>query len=199
VGNPALRQSGVALRTGFCSRGQVLSAHSSQHSVKFHDNLSTMFREMLSSFSGRREGGKVGNAQRFPRRLGRRLFLPRWQGSGSIAQRWSSHGSPVGVPGPGCCSNRPAGVCDLQDLDPFPGQSTTDAPLGIRDVQLALTVDFKHPGSFRILPTRRIRIVAPRAGAPATGRSLHAQGLVRTQVVMLPAITVQPMLGRLAT
>ena len=47
-------------------------------------------------------------------------------------------------------------VCDLQDLDPFPGQSTTDALLGIRDVQLALTVDFKHPGSFRILPTRRI-------------------------------------------
>src|SRR6185437_7319177 len=89
-------------------------------------------------------------------------------------------------------------LVDFEHLDPLSGQSTTDAPFRVPDFQLALAVDLEHPGPVGIMPARRAGIIAPLAGRPTTRWSLHVQGFMRTQVVVFPAITIQPMLGRLA-
>src|SRR5271154_6449370 len=85
-------------------------------------------------------------------------------------------------------------LLELDDLHPFSGQSAPNEPLGVTNIQLALAVDLQHPGPGRILPARRVQIVAPRTRRPAAGRGLHAQRFMGPQIVMLPAVAVQPLL-----
>src|SRR5271170_815620 len=194
--DPRLETATIAVAR---SLSKPAGPHSSLPFVKFHDSLSTMFREILSSSAVAGREGKWETRSVF--QGGCAAVFSSLRGGDRNPSRHDGRAVDGGFEFP----DQGVAVIDLQalfdpeDLDPLPGQSATDAPLGIGDVQLALAVDLQHPGALRVMPARRVGIVTPWAGTPATGWGLHAQGLVRTQVVVLPAITVQPMLGRLPT
>src|SRR5205807_118000 len=61
-------------------------------------------------------------------------------------------------------------------------------------LNLSLRIHFQHPSSGRIFPARWLCIVAPTAGTPHTGGSLHVQRFVRPHMVVFPAVGVQPSL-----
>src|SRR5271155_3201980 len=162
--------------------------------VKFHDMVSKMFRDILSNSGAVGREGKWetrsvfqgGSAAVFSSLCGRDRDPSRNDG------RALDRG--LELPDQGVAVIDLEASFDFEDLNPFPGQGATNSPLGVAYVQLALAVDLQHPGSLGIMPARRVGIVALRAGTPAAGRSLHVQGFVRTQIVVLPAIMVQPML-----
>src|SRR5712692_1789912 len=78
------------------------------------------------------------------------------------------------------------------ELHPVAGQGLADVPVAAIDVQFARTVHLADPGSSRILPAWRMRIVAPLTGPPATRRSLHRQRFMRSNVVVFETILIQP-------
>src|SRR6266702_2860212 len=72
------------------------------------------------------------------------------------------------------------------------GKRPADVPFSSFQVQLPLAVDLEHPGAFRIGPASWVWVVAAWTGLPAAGGDLHGQSLVGTDVVVLPAIAVEP-------
>src|SRR5258706_4175043 len=80
------------------------------------------------------------------------------------------------------------------DLHPFAGERSVDPPLFSFDLDLALAIHFQHPRSSWIVPARRMGIVAMETGLPQRRRSPHAERFVRSHVVVLPAIRIQPSL-----
>src|SRR5205807_383091 len=85
-------------------------------------------------------------------------------------------------------------VVDSYQLDPFAAQRFADLPLATFHLDLSLRIHFQHPSSGRIFPARWLCIVAPTAGTPHTGGSLHVQRFVRPHMVVFPPVGVQPSL-----
>src|ERR1035438_2432983 len=80
------------------------------------------------------------------------------------------------------------------DLDVFAAEGFADAPLSSLQIELSLAIDFEQPRSLRVLPARRVELIAARAGLPASGGGLHGESLVGANVVMLLAKGIQPRL-----
>src|SRR5207302_6051344 len=83
-------------------------------------------------------------------------------------------------------------VVDSYQLDPFAAQRFADLPLATFHLDLSLRIHFQHPSSGRIFPARWLCIVAPTAGTPHTGGSLHVQRLVRPHMVAVLTAGVLP-------
>src|SRR5260370_11924188 len=83
---------------------------------------------------------------------------------------------------------------DSHQVDPFTAQRFAVLPLATFHLHLSLRFHFQHPSSGRIFPARWLRIVAPTAGTPHAGGSFHVQRFVRPNMVVLPAVGVQPSL-----
>src|ERR1022692_2190114 len=80
------------------------------------------------------------------------------------------------------------------DLDVFAGEGFADAPLSSLQIELSLAIDFEQPSSLRVLPARRVELIAARAGLPASGGGLPGGRPVGGDVVMLLAKCIQPWL-----
>src|SRR5437879_3997391 len=66
-------------------------------------------------------------------------------------------------------------VLDSYQLHPFAAQRFADLPLAPLHLDLSLRIHFQHPSSRRIFPARWLWVVAPTAGTPHAGGSLHVQ------------------------
>ena len=64
----------------------------------------------------------------------------------------------------------------------------------VGEIDVALSIDFAEFGSLSVVPGCRRRIVSAWAGLPQAGRGAHAQRLMRTQLVVLVAEVIQPVL-----
>src|SRR5260370_36418090 len=77
-------------------------------------------------------------------------------------------------------------------MNPLSRKCATDYPTVPIGVEFSLTIDLQHPRTHRVLPTRRLRLVAARAFTPERRWCLHAQSLIRSHMVVFPPIRIQP-------
>jgi hypothetical protein len=75
---------------------------------------------------------------------------------------------------------------------PFPGERFADFPALSLEFQLALRSQLFDFRVLRIAPGRRIGVIAARTRNPARGGGLHAERLVRAEIVVLVAKLVEP-------
>ena len=98
-------------------------------------------------------------------------------GPESSARRSSSAGFRSRAPGRASAVVHLHALLAPEQLHPFSAQSLTDLPLVSAHVELALAIHLQHPGASRVLPRRRLRIVALAARPPSDWLTLPSPAL----------------------
>ena len=115
-------------------------------------------------------------------------------GPESSARRSSSAGFRSRAPGRASAVVHLHALLAPEQLHPFSAQSLTDLPLVSAHVELALAIHLQHPGASRVLPRRRLRIVALAARPPSDWLTLPSPALRAAAGGCVPSGTRPPLL-----